>query len=812
MTTAAFRTAMQHHMKYSLGRTPPSCSSRELFLVAALTVRDYLIDRMLETEARYRENDAKRLYYLSMEFLIGRSLDNNLVNLGMLDVCREVVGELGWNLEDVLEGEDDAALGNGGLGRLAACFLDSLATLQMPGYGYGINYEYGLFKQVIEQGYQKEQPDHWIEYGSPWLIKHPDEACFIPLYGRIMPGRGSDGRRHARWVDWKVVIGMPQDLPIVGYGGRTVNILRLFSAKASHEFDMQVFNRGDYLKAVEQKIASERISKILYPSDTVEAGRELRLVQEYFLVACAIDDLMRTYLHDHDSFDAFPAKVAIQLNDTHPALAVAELMRRFVDDHELSWDTAWEITQATLAYTNHTLLPEALEKWPVALLEYVLPRHLQIIYEINHGFLQHVTTVWPGDMERMRRMSIIEEGGAKQVRMAHLAIVGSHMINGVSALHSRLLQTDLVPDFAQLWSERFTNKTNGITQRRWLLQANPRLAKLITTHIGDQWITNLEALKALEPHAQDEGFRYAFMSVKRANKERLAQVIKEKTGVSVSSESLFDIQIKRLHEYKRQSLNVLHIIHLYLSLLEDGVALATPRTFIFAGKAAPEYWAAKQIIKLIHNVAEVINNDARVEDQIKVVFIPDYRVSLAEIIIPAADLSEQISTAGMEASGTGNMKFALNGALTIGTLDGANIEIRDEVGAENIFIFGLHADDVQAMRQTRSYRPRDYYHHNPLLKRVIDALASNRFCAQEPGLFDWFCQSLLEVDYYFHLADLESYLRTQHQATETYRNSTVWTQKAILNAARVGKFSSDRAIREYARDIWHIHSVPTADG
>jgi starch phosphorylase len=810
MTTTAFRTAMQHHMKYSLGRTPQSCSFRELFLVAALTVRDYLIDRMLETEARYREHDAKRLYYLSMEFLIGRSLDNNLVNLGMLDVCREVVGELGWNMEDVLEGEDDAALGNGGLGRLAACFLDSLATLQMPGYGYGINYEYGLFKQVIDHGYQKEQPDHWIEYGSPWLIKHPDEACVIPLYGRIMPGRGSDGRRHARWVDWKVVIGMPQDLPIVGYGGRTVNILRLFSAKASHEFDMQVFNRGDYLKAVEQKIASERISKVLYPSDTVEAGRELRLVQEYFLVACAIDDLMRTYLQDHDSFDAFPAKVAIQLNDTHPALAVAELMRRLVDDHDLSWDSAWEITQATLAYTNHTLLPEALEKWPVALLEYVLPRHLQIIYEINHGFLQHVTTIWPGDMERMRRMSIIEEGGAKQVRMAHLAIVGSHMINGVSALHSHLLQTDLVPDFAHLWPERFTNKTNGITQRRWLLQANPKLANLITTHIGDSWITDLEALKALESYAHDEGFRYAFMSVKQANKERLSRLIKEKTGVSVSPESLFDIQIKRLHEYKRQSLNVLHIIHLYLSLLEDGVTLSTPRTFIFAGKAAPEYWAAKQIIKLIHNVADVINNDARVEDQIKVVFIPDYRVSLAEIIIPAADLSEQISTAGMEASGTGNMKFALNGALTIGTLDGANIEIRDEVGAENIFIFGLHADDVQAMRQTRSYRPRDYYHHNPLLKRVIDALASHRFCSQEPGLFDWFCQSLLEVDYYFHLADLEPYLRTQQQAAQTYSNSTVWTQKAILNAARVGKFSSDRAIREYARDIWHIQPIPTA--
>ena len=812
LTTTAFRTAMQHHLKYSLGRTPQGCSPREFFLVAALTVRDFLIDRMLETTARYRQSDVKRLHYLSMEFLIGRSLDNNLINLGLLDVCREVLGEMNYNLEDVLAEEDDAALGNGGLGRLAACFLDSLATLQMPGYGYGINYEYGLFKQVIEHGQQKEQPDHWIEYGSPWLIKRPDEICLIPLYGRLIPGRGPTGRRHSRWVDCKVVIGAPHDLPIVGYGGHTVNILRLFSAKASHEFDMHVFNRGDYLKAVEQKIASERISKVLYPSDTIEAGRELRLVQEYFLVACAIEDILRAYLAHHHGFDAFPSKVAMQLNDTHPALAVAELMRRLLDHYELPWDTAWEITRATLAYTNHTLLPEALEKWPVSLLEYVLPRHLQIIYEINESFLQQVLTVWPGDLERMRRMSIVEEGHAKQVRMAHLAIVGSHAINGVSALHSHLLQTTLVPDFAHLWPERFSNKTNGITQRRWLLQANPSLAKLITTRIGAQWITDLDALKGLEPYADDEGFQGAFMAVKRTNKIRLAKLIKETTGVTVSAESLFDIQVKRFHEYKRQSLNMLHIAHLYLRVREDGATLPVPRTFIFAGKAAPEYWAAKQVIKMIHSLADVINNDPQVEDQIKVVFIPDYRVSLAEIIIPAADLSEQISTAGMEASGTGNMKFALNGALTIGTLDGANIEIRDEVGADNVFIFGLRADEIQTMRQQGSYHPRDYCRRNPLLQRVMEALHSNRFCPREIGLFDWFCQSILDADYYYHLADLESYIPTQEQAAQLYTNPTVWFRKAILNVARVGKFSSDRTVCEYARDIWHLQPMPAQEG
>ena len=802
---AAFHDAIQHHLKYSLGKTLDNSSQREIFLAVVLAVRDSLVDRMLETEARYRKAETKRLYYLSMEFLIGRSLDNNLSNLGIFDLCGHVLQDMGLVLEDILGNEDDAALGNGGLGRLAACFLDSLATLDMPGYGYGINYEYGLFKQVIENGYQKEQPDHWVPFGSPWLIKRPDEACVIPLYGRLERG---PQRTKPRWIDWKVVIGIPHDMPIAGFSGRTVNVLRLYSPKSSHEFDMQVFNRGDYLKAVEQKVASEMISKVLYPSDSVEAGRELRLVQEYFLVACALQDIMMNYLRHHQNFDDFPSKVAVQLNDTHPALAVAELMRLLIDVHDLSWDKAWDITQATLAYTNHTLLPEALEKWPLALFEYVLPRHLQLIYEINHRFLRRVEAVWPEDLGRMQRMSIIEEGDHKHVRMAHLAIVGSHSVNGVSALHSRLVETSLVPDFYQLWPERFNNKTNGVTQRRWLLKANPRLAHLITQTIGDTWITDLEALRALEAQADDAAFQQAFMQIKRHNKERLCHVIQKTTGVRVHADSLFDIQVKRIHEYKRQSLNVLHIIYMYLRLLEEQQPLVVPRTFILAGKAAPEYWAAKQIIKLIHCVAAVVNNDPRVADQMKVVFIPDYRVSLAEHIIPAADLSEQISTAGMEASGTGNMKFALNGALTIGTLDGANIEIRQEVGEENIFIFGLRAEEIQEMRRRGSYHPREFCQRHPALRRVMEALRSNMFSGSEPGLFDWFYEAILDHgDYYFHLADLESYIPTQQRVTQEFVQPCLWARKAILNVARIGKFSSDRTIREYARDIWHIQSV-----
>jgi starch phosphorylase len=598
-------------------------------------------------------------------------------------------------------------------------------------------------------------------------------------------------------------------MPIVGYGGRTVNFLRLFSARSSQDFDMQIFNEGEYIKAVEQKIESERISKVLYPSDSVEAGRELRLIQEYFLVACTIRDIVRRYLSTRSNFDEFPSKVAIQLNDTHPALAIAELMRMLVDEKDLPWEKAWEITQATFGYTNHTLMPEALEKWPVGMLEVVLPRHLQIIFEVNRRFLDHVAAVWPGDVDRLRRMSFVEEGGQRFVRMAHLAIAGSHSVNGVSALHTELIKSSLVPDFYQLWPERFNNKTNGVTQRRWLLTANPLLAGLISKTIGEGWITDAEKLRALEAYADDSEFQKEFAAIKRVNKQSLAKIIKGSTGITVSDDSLFDVQVKRIHQYKRQLLNVLYILHEYLRLVEDHQEPAAPRTYIFAGKAAPGYWAARQIIKLIHSVGRLINNDTRVQGLVKVVFIPDYRVSLAERIIPAADLSEHISTAGTEASGTGNMKFAMNGALIIGTLDGANIEILEEVGKENIYIFGLKTDEIEAMRRHHSYNPMSYYTSQMNIKRVMDLFRSNILRSREPGLFEWVWQSILQHgDEYFHLADFQSYIETQERAAKDFKQPPVWTRKAILNVARIGKFSSDRTIREYAAQVWKIASVP----
>ena len=805
---AAFAASIRQHVRYSLGKRWEKLSDRDLFMAIALTVRDWMVDRMLATEERCHKARAKRLYYLSMEYLIGRSLANNLANLGLLEACRDTLVAMGVDLEEVRESEADAALGNGGLGRLAACFLDSLATLDMPGYGYGINYEYGLFKQEIDAGYQKEKPDSWLANGTPWQIERPDEACLIPVYGRVDQTSDGAGRMRSPWMDAQILIGIPYDMPIVGYGGRTTNFLRLYSARSSHEFDMQIFNQGDYLKAVELKIATEIISKVLYPSDSVKAGRELRLVQEYFLVGCALQDIVRRYLADHTSFEQFPANVAIQLNDTHPALAVAELMRLLLDEQHVPWQMAWEITQATMGYTNHTLLPEAMEKWPISLLEYVLPRHLQIIYDINHQVLQHVATVWPGDLARLQRMSLIEEGEPKQVRMAHLAIVGSHSVNGVAALHTELVQTALVPDFYQLWPERFNNKTNGVTQRRWLLQANPLLADLIHRTIGESWITDLDKLSGLESYAGDPAFQDEFMQIKRANKERLGAVIKDTTHVMVNPDALFDIQVKRIHEYKRQLLNVMHIIHEYLALVEDGQEPTVPRTYIFAGKAAPGYWAAKQIIKLINNVGHVVNNDPKVRGLMKVVFIPDYRVSIAEKIIPAADLSEQISTAGKEASGTGNMKFAMNGALTIGTLDGANIEIMQEVGRENMFIFGLTPDEVRRMRDDLSYQPRDYYQRFPSIGRVMDALNSNLFCPFEPNLFTWIYQAIMDDgDEFLHLADMPSYLDVQEQAGREFQDTPCWANKAILNVARIGKFSSDRTVREYAQEIWHIKRV-----
>ena len=803
-----FQTAVRQHLKYSGGTTLDQASHGDIYQAVSLAIRNRLIDGMLKTEARYSKAKAKRIYYLSMEFLMGRAMGNNLYNLEIEGLVAEALEDLGLDLEEVRDFEIDAALGNGGLGRLAACFLDSMAALGIPGYGYGINYEFGLFKQEINNGYQREKPDCWYSEDSPWLIERPYEALAIPVYGRIDHAEDFEGNYNPMWMDWKILIGVPHDMPVVGFGGRTVNYLRLFSARSSNEFDMQIFNQGDYFEAVQQKITSETISKVLYPTDSFESGKELRLVQEYFLVACAVRDIMRRYRRDFETFDAFAERVAIQLNDTHPALTVAELMRTLLDEQQMEWDQAWSITERTLGYTNHTLLPEALEKWSVPLMEHVLPRHLQLIYEINARFLETVAARWPGDEQRMGTMSIIEEGEPKQVRMANLSIVGSHSVNGVAALHSELVKSQLVPEFHELWPEKFNNKTNGVTPRRWLLKANPGLSALISDRIGREWISDLDQLRKLEPHASDGAFREAFRRIKLANKEKLAALVRELTGERIDPGSLFDIQIKRIHEYKRQLLNVLHIIHLYLCIIEDGAQPAVPRTFLFAGKAAPGYFMAKLIIKLINSVGMVVNNDPRSRDLMRVVLAPDYRVSLAESIIPAAELSEQISTAGMEASGTGNMKLSMNGALTIGTLDGANVEICEEVGEENIFIFGLRTEEIQAMRDEGRYDPRSFYEGDEQIRRVMDSLTSDLFSPGEPGLFRPIFESIVEQgDFYFHLADFQSYVETQARVTAAYGDADAWTEMAILNVARTGKFSSDRTIAQYAEDIWGVKPV-----
>jgi len=811
-TQASLKTSMDYHLRCSLCKEPASKECRDLFLATALSLRDRMAAKILQTEHRYQEGKAKRIYYLSMEFLIGRLLGDTLHNLGLFGLCREILADAGIDLEEVREQEPDAGLGNGGLGRLAACYLDSMATLNLAGFGYGIHYEYGLFKQEIDNGYQKEKPDNWLAELSPWEIKRPDEKCIIPIYGRIEHFQDRLGEYNPMWLDWKVIVGIPFDIPVVGYGGKTVNWLRLYGAGSSTDFDIQIFNEGDYFRAVEQKVSSETITKMLYPLDTLKSGKELRLVQEYFLVACSLRDIVRRYLKDHENFDLFPESVAIQMNDTHPSLAVAELMRQLVDEYALPWEQAWEITQKTLAYTNHTILSEALEKWPASLLEQVIPRHLQIIYEINQRFLQQVSTLHPGNIDLMRRMSLIEEGENKQVRMAHLAMVGSHSINGVSALHTEILKKNNFADFHALWPERFVNVTNGITQRRWLLKANPQLAQLITETIGDTWITDLSQLKRLEPYADQKDFQERFRRIKRANKELLAGIISRTAYVWVDPDSLFDVHVKRIHEYKRQLLKIMQIIHEYLKIVRGEKKPAVAKTYIFAGKAAPGYWVAKQMIKLIHNVGQVINSDERLHDALKVVFLPDYRVSLAEKIIPAADLSEQISMAGTEASGTGNMKFMLNGALTVGTLDGANIEMLEEAGEDNIFIFGLKAGEIAEIQRRKTYRPTEYYHNDPDIRMVIDALRDDVFCPSEAGLFQWIYHRIMrEEDPYFHLPDFLPYLRIQAKLEAQYGNPAAWAKKAILNVARSGKFSSDRAVSEYAGLIWKAEAVTCRD-
>ncbi|HEX2121204.1 MAG TPA: glycogen/starch/alpha-glucan phosphorylase [Thermoanaerobaculia bacterium] len=798
--TIQLREGIESYLRFARGRVWSEASRRERLFALSTAVRRPALDAMRESERRYREQDAKRLYYLSMEFLMGRALGNNLTNLGIFDQARAVLLELGDDLDELQALEPDAALGNGGLGRLAACFLDSLATLDMPGFGYGINYEFGLFRQSFVNGYQHEKPDHWLDAGSPWLIERSDEAVMIPVYGTVANATES-GIYVPKWVDYKIILGVPHDMPIVGYGGRTVNVLRLFSARSSDEFDIGIFNSGDYIRAVQEKITGESISKVLYPSDVVEAGKELRLLQEYFLVACSVRDILRRHRETHESLRDFSAKIAIQMNDTHPALTVAELMRTFVDEERMPWEEAWGLTVGTLGYTNHTLLPEALEKWSHDLLGRVLPRHLQIIQEINRRLLAEVERRFPGEIGMLQNVAVIAGG---EVRMANLAMAGSHSVNGVAALHSRLVTTTLAPDFYRLYPDRFNNKTNGVTPRRWLLHANRPLAALITKTIGEAWITDLDRLRELEMFADDASLLDRLDVVKRRNKVALAKLTRELTGVTVDPLSMFDVQVKRMHEYKRQLLNALHVIQRYWAIVEDGELPLQPRTVFFAGKAAPGYWMAKLIIKLIHSIAEVVNADPRSRELLRVAFLPDYRVTLAEAIMPAAELSEQISTAGKEASGTGNMKLALNGALTIGTLDGANIEIRDEVGRDNIFIFGLETHEVKSLL-AGGYDPQRYLYEHRWMRRAVDSITAGHFSRGDKDIFRPIVAKLLSTrDEYVHLADLPNYVERQKDVDAAYCDRTAWLRKSLLNIARMGKFSADRTVAEYARDVWQI--------
>jgi starch phosphorylase len=800
------RSMFVHHLKYSFAKDEYTATVRDSYNSIALSVRDALIDRWIETQQTYYRQDVKRVYYLSMEFLVGRMLGNAALNLGLSDEVRQLILELGYQLEEIEEIEPDAGLGNGGLGRLAACFLDSMATLGIPGYGYGIRYEFGIFAQKIRNGYQVETPDNWLRYGNPWEIVRPEYLYKIQFYGRVHEYLDQHGNLRHDWVNTQEVMALAYDTPVPGYGNYTVNNMRLWSAKATREFNFECFNEGDYERAVAEKAETETISKVLYPNDNTPEGKELRLKQEYFFVSATLQDIIRRYKKTHTTFDQFADKVAIQLNDTHPAIAIAELMRLLVDIEHLSWEKAWSLTTRSFAYTNHTVLPEALEKWPVDLIAHLLPRHLQIIYEINRRFLEEVRQKYPNDYEKVARLSLIEEGPTRMVRMAHLAIVGSYAVNGVAAIHSELIKKTLFRDFYELTPEKFQNKTNGITQRRWLRLCNPGLSQLITEKIGDGWVTDLYELKKLVPLADDPDFQDAWRKVKRDNKLRLAQYIKSHNHISVNPDSMFDCQIKRIHEYKRQLLNALHAIWLYNYIKSHPYEDITPRTIIFAGKAAPGYFKAKLIIKLINSIAEVVNHDRDIADKLKVLFLENYSVSLAEKIIPAADLSEQISTAGTEASGTGNMKFALNGALTIGTLDGANIEIKEEVGDDNIFIFGLTVDQVAELRQ-RGYQPWEYYNQNPELKQVIDMIANGYFSPSQPDLFRPIVNSLLQGDHYLLMADFADYVRAQQRASQTYLNSRQWTRMSILNVANMGKFSSDRTIQEYARDIWNAKPV-----
>lgn len=796
-----------NHMKFSLSRDPSLATKRDWFHATAKAIHSVIVERQIATQRVHKENNVKRVYYMSLEFLIGRLYTTSLYNAGIMDNMVAALEELGLDSEDIRREEYDMALGNGGLGRLAACFLDSLATLDLPAIGYGIHYQYGLFKQEFSNGYQRELPDDWMKSGTPWEIVRPEYAVEIPIYGRVENVFDDRGNYVSHWVGWDKLIGLPYDIPVPGYGTNTVNFLRLWESRATEEFDFEAFNKGGYVEAVRKKNESETISKVLYPNDKTEDGKELRLIQQYFFVACSLQDIVRRFLQSNEDWQTFPDKATIQLNDTHPAIAVIELQRLLHDEYGLSWEEAWGIVNRTFAYTNHTLLPEALEKWSVGLFKKVIPRHLQIIFEINKRFMDEVEAKWPGDVQKKRVLSLIEEGDTQMVRMAHLAVVGSHSVNGVAALHTELLKKNLFPEFNELFAGRFNNKTNGITPRSWLLACNPRLSKLITSKIGSGWERDLNKLRELEPFADDTEFQKEFMSVKLENKKDLARIIKETCDIDVDPTALFDVQIKRLHEYKRQHLNLLHILALYRRLLQNPDLDIVPRVFIFGAKAAPGYDLAKCIIKAINSVGKCINNDERINGKLKVVFLPNYRVSLAQRIVPAADLSEQISTAGKEASGTGNMKLALNGALTIGTLDGANVEIREEVGDENIFIFGMTVEEVADL-WAKGYNPADYLNKNEELEAVVDWVGSNYFTPQEPnGVLSMLRDNLIHSDPFLCLPDFASYSETQKNVDAAYRDKARWAKMAILNTARVGKFSSDRTISEYANEIWDLKPV-----
>jgi starch phosphorylase len=791
---------------YVQGKFPALATKNDYYMALAYTVRDRLLQRWVNTADTYTKAGSRTTCYLSAEFLMGPHLGNNLINLGIYRQVEQAISELGLDLEELLEQEEEPGLGNGGLGRLAACYLDSLATLEIPSLGYGIRYEFGIFEQDIRDGWQVERTDKWLRFGNPWEIARPEWAVEVKLGGHVEHYTDDRGRYHTRWVPYEVVKGIPHDTPILGYQTNTANTLRLWTAEAPETFDFEAFNSGDYLGAVAKKMISENISKVLYPNDDGSQGKKLRLTQQIFFVSCSLQDMIRIVKVQKLPLERFHEKFAIQLNDTHPAIAIAELMRLLVDEHQMNWEQAWDITQRTFAYTNHTLLPEALEKWSIPLFASLLPRHLEIIYEINHRFIDEIRMKFPEDNERIERMSLIDESGERYVRMAHLACVGSHAINGVAALHTELLQQDVLKDFYDLYPHKFSNRTNGVTPRRFIVLSNPRLTDLISSKIGDRWITHLDELKQLEAYADDLEFHQEWRQIKYALKRDLAKQIFADYGVKVNPDSLFDIQAKRFHEYKRQHLNVLHIITLYNRIKANPNLDITPRTFLFGGKAAPGYYMAKLIIKLINSVADIVNRDPDVRDRLKVVFLKDYSVKSAQKVYPAADLSEQISTAGKEASGTGNMKFALNGALTIGTLDGANIEIREEVGAENFFLFGLTAQQVYEMRD-RGYRPRDYYETNLELKQAIDRINSGFFARGDKDLFKPLTDLLLNHDPYFLMADYQSYIDCQQQVSQAYRDREHWTRMSILNVARMGKFSSDRAVREYCQEIWHIDPV-----